>query len=169
MEESRRRTQALADCNLPSHSVKAEYVKIGIAPIFRYSAGLVPWSDAELSQLSSLWASGVKAGWGFPSSMDTAAVRVSSKLAGKHSPSALSIWMQDVEGLLSQCSIQPGLIQDLVAREVQSTCRAHGCRNLQQLQRMLRLPCNAPRSVVKTVLPPLLQHCTGPLLYFLQR
>jgi hypothetical protein len=83
MEETRQRLQALSECPLPRHSAKAKYVATGIAPVFQYSAGLVPWSDAELERLSTLWAAGAKAALGFSRSLDSAAVRLTEKMAGR--------------------------------------------------------------------------------------
>jgi hypothetical protein len=149
IEETRQRLQALTDCALPRHSAKAEYVKIGIAPVFQYSAGLVPWSDTELEQITSLWAAGCRAAWGFPMALDSAAMRLTRKMAGKASPSARVLWMKDVESLLAQCTSTPGLIAEIVALEVSRTCQKQCCQTLPQLQRMLRLPCVAATSVLE--------------------
>ncbi len=45
-------------------------IKLGVAPVFRYSAAVVPWSKAELEQISKLWILAYKQAWSFSSNMD---------------------------------------------------------------------------------------------------
>ena len=46
-----------------SPSLKELAIKVGIISVFRYSAGLVPWSRSELNNISTMWSTGHKQAW----------------------------------------------------------------------------------------------------------
>ena len=67
-------------------------LKLAIVSVFRYSAGLIPWSFVELDDLT--WVSGYRDAWALPTS-DAALFRLSSRHGGRGSPSAYVIWITE--------------------------------------------------------------------------
>ena len=53
-EEMKRRLQSLTSDDVLSPSLKELAIKVGVVSIFRYSAGLVPWTRLELDQISKI-------------------------------------------------------------------------------------------------------------------
>jgi hypothetical protein len=49
-------------------------VTSGIVSIFRATAGVVPWTGAELDDISKLWIWAFKQAWKYPKSMDKSAI-----------------------------------------------------------------------------------------------
>ena len=49
------RLQALREDRMLTPILKELAIKIGVVPIFRYSAGVVPWSKTELERINTMW------------------------------------------------------------------------------------------------------------------
>ncbi len=67
-------TQRLAGLLLDqvlSPNLKELSIKIGVIPVFRYSAGLVPCSKTEMERISKLWVTAFKLAWAFSSNLDS--------------------------------------------------------------------------------------------------
>ena len=63
MRETKLRLEALSKAQSLSSSMREAAVKVGIVSVFRYSAGLVPWTPTELDVLTQNWVAGFKAAW----------------------------------------------------------------------------------------------------------
>ena len=61
--EMQRRLESLNANEVLSPSLKELAIKVGIISVFRYSAGLVPWSRSELNNISKMWSTGYKQAW----------------------------------------------------------------------------------------------------------
>jgi hypothetical protein len=49
-------------------------IKIGVVPVFRYSAGVVPWTKTELEQISQMWLAAFKQAWTFSQKLDGSSI-----------------------------------------------------------------------------------------------
>ena len=58
--EMQRRLESLNADEVLSPSLKELAIKVGIISVFRYSAGLVPWTRSELNNISKTWSTGYK-------------------------------------------------------------------------------------------------------------
>jgi len=65
LEEMRQRLSALRLDSVLSPVLKELAIKIGVVPVFRYSAGVVPWTKTELDQISQMWLAAFKQAWTF--------------------------------------------------------------------------------------------------------
>ena len=63
MEERARRVAAMAPNQILTPCLKELTFKLGICSVFRYSAGLDPWTTAELDKLHALWLKAYKKSW----------------------------------------------------------------------------------------------------------
>ena len=67
----KRRLDALAEHRVLSQKEKEVLIYTSVCSVFRYSAGFVNWSTAELDSISKMWARAYKRAWTLPGSMDT--------------------------------------------------------------------------------------------------
>jgi len=58
-------------------------IKIGVIPIFRYSAGVVPWSKTELERINTMWLAAYKQAWSLPRNMDSTPIAVDKEQGGR--------------------------------------------------------------------------------------
>ena len=65
LEEMKQRLSALRLDSVLSPVLKELAIKIGVVPVFRYSAGVVPWTKTELDQISQMWLAAFKQAWTF--------------------------------------------------------------------------------------------------------
>jgi hypothetical protein len=140
-EEMKRRLESLTSDDVLSPSLKELAIKVGVVSIFRYSAGLVPWTRRELDHISKIWSAGYKHAWYGKAgrSADATPMILSSEDGGRDCPSACEVWIRDALDLYDQCLSLPGEISRLSLYFLQQTCLAHGCWTLNQLQRILRI------------------------------
>ena len=150
-EEMQRRLEALRQDEVLSPSFKEVVLKIGIVSVFRYSAGLVPWTRTELDNITSMWARGCKQAWGLPVSSDGSLMLLSYADGGRECPSAIEVWIRDALDLLDQCLSLPGEISQIARYHLQRSCQDRGCASLDQLQRILRIGGRA-QTVVELLL-----------------
>ena len=67
----KQRLDALAEDRVLSQKEKEVIIYTAVCSVFRYSAGFVDWSKAELDSISRMWARAYKRAWTLPGSMDT--------------------------------------------------------------------------------------------------
>jgi hypothetical protein len=139
MCEMQQHLQALKANEMLTPPLKEASVKIVVVPIFRYSAGVVPWSKTELDQISTLWMAAYKPenAWNLPCSMDSTPIILDQEHGGRACPSATEVWIRAGLDALDQCISLPGEISRIVTAHLQNTCLDHGCYALNQLQRLL--------------------------------
>ena len=153
--EMQQRLASLRDDDVLSPSLKELTIKVGVVSIFRYSAGLVPWSRSELDLISKMWSSGYKQAWYKEAARgaDATPMILSTNDGGRDCPSACEVWIRDVLDLYDQCLSLPGEISQLCSYFLHQTCISRGCWTLNQLQRILRINGRAdPTSVTELLM-----------------
>jgi len=151
LKEMDKRLEALSKAPALSASHLLMVLEFGIASVFRYSAGLTPWSKAELEKITSKWVQGGKLAWTLAPGTDSSLIRLCNRHGGRGCPNAVEVWTNDAAGLIEQCRRTPGVIADMTEASLIRNCRDHGCVTLFQLQRALRLESN-PATVVENLL-----------------
>ena len=151
LEEMRLRLKALQEEKVLSPSQTELVISIGVVSVFRYSAGLVPWTLSELDKITQMWTRGYKRAWRLSPSLDSSVMLLSLQDGGRGCPSAIQVWGNDVLELLDQCIRLPGEISQLTLHQLRQSCRDRGCATLDQLQRILRIGGRA-ESVVELLL-----------------
>jgi hypothetical protein len=152
-QATRERVTMLSKAHFLSPSQREMVVQLAIVSVFRYTAGLVPWSLSELEDLTAEWVRGYRGAWGLPKSTDDSFFRVSRGFGGRGCPSALSVWISETVSVISQCMRKPGLVAQLMVDELQRACASRGCQTLFQLQRMVRLiPLRVRKSRVELLM-----------------
>ena len=153
--EMQQRLASLRDDDVLSPSLKELTIKVGVVSIFRYSAGLVPWSRSELDLISKMWSSGYKQAWYKEAARgaDATPMILSTNDGGRDCPSACEVWIRDVLDLYDQCLSLPGEISRLCSYFLHQTCISRGCWTLNQLQKILRINGRAdPTSVTELLM-----------------
>lgn len=135
---TRERVEAVAQATALTPSQRESLVQLAIVPVFRYSAGLVPWTLSELEDLNSEWVRGYRGAWGLPQGTDASLFRLSRSRGGRGCPSALGVWTAEAVSLVTQCLRKAGVIAQLMTDDLQRVCMLRGCLTLYQLQRVLR-------------------------------
>ena len=90
--EMAQRLSALRMDRVLSPTLKELAIKIGVVPVFRYSAGVVPWTKTELEQISKLWLSAFKHAWTFSAKLDDSPMSLDRNDGGRECPSATDEW-----------------------------------------------------------------------------
>jgi hypothetical protein len=153
MQEMQHRLSALKIDNVLSPMLRELGIKIGVIPVFRYSAGVVPWSKAELEQISKLWMASYKQAWSFSSNMDGTPIVLNREDGGRECPSAVEEWTRAVLDLWDKCISLPGEISRIVTHNLHQCCLDHGCHALNQLQCLLRVSsCKAESTTERLLL-----------------
>ena len=151
--EMAQRLSALRMDRVLSPTLKELAIKIGVVPVFRYSAGVVPWTKTELEQISKLWLSAFKHAWTFSAKLDDSPMSLDRNDGGRECPSATDEWTRAVLDLWEQCICLPGDISRIVTHYLEQTCLDHGCSALNQLQYLLRVGgCHGASSVAERLL-----------------
>ncbi len=88
MQEMQHRLSALKIDNVLSPMLRELGIKIGVIPVFHYSAGVVPWSRAELEQIFKLLMASYQQAWSFSSNMDSTPIVLNREDGGRECPSA---------------------------------------------------------------------------------
>ena len=138
MRETKSRVVALAQAKFLTPSQREIAVTLAITSVFRYSAGLIPWTTWELEALTSLWVEGYRGAWSLPKS-DASLFRLSRRYGGRGCPIAHDVWISESMSLISQCLKKPGVVSRLMIEDLQRACLSRGCLTLFQLQRTSRL------------------------------
>ena len=71
LAEMKLQLEALKGNAVLLRSLEELVIKVGVVPVFRYSAGLVDWTKTELEQISKLWIGAFKHAWTLPRSTDS--------------------------------------------------------------------------------------------------
>jgi hypothetical protein len=87
----KRRLDALAEDRVLAQKEKEVIICTAVCSVFRYSAGFVDWSKAELDSISRMWARAYKRAWTLPGSMDTSPIILGQPEGGRGCPSAISL------------------------------------------------------------------------------
>ena len=138
-DEMRLRLSALRKDKLLPPVLKEVAIKIGVVSVFRYSAGLVPWSNTELDQISMSWVAAYKQAWSFSTKLDSSPMWLDRDEGGRECPSAVEEWIRAVLDVWEQCIGLPGEISRQAIQHLQTSCLDHGCHSLNQLQCLLRV------------------------------
>jgi hypothetical protein len=71
-----------------SPTLKELTIKIGVIPVFRHSACVVPWTKTESEQIFKLWLAAFKHAWTFSAKLDDSSMRLDRDDGGRECPSA---------------------------------------------------------------------------------
>ena len=149
MAKMEKRCIALAAADsIPRGELRELAVTCGIVSIFRATAGVVPWTGAELDRVSQLWIRAFKQAWECPTSMDSSVIILEKADSGRACPSARAVWTEDTLTVLDQCIQLPGTISALVLNHWRAACSSRGCVALNQLQKVIRID-GAAESIVE--------------------
>ena len=138
-DEMRLRLTALRTDKMLPPILKEVAIKIGVVSVFRYSAGLVPWSKTELDHISRSWVAAYKQAWTFSKTLDSSPMCLDLDEGGRACPSAGEEWIRAVLEVWEQCISLPGEISRQAMQHLQQSCLDHGCYALNQLQCLLRV------------------------------
>ena len=119
MEETARRVAAMAPNQILTRCLKELTFKLGICSVFRYSAGLVPWTTAELDKLHALWLKAYKKSWGSDRWVDDSPFLLPAVEGGRGCPLREEVWIEEVKKLYEQCLFLPGHISQLAIYQLQ--------------------------------------------------
>jgi hypothetical protein len=130
LEEMEKRCAALCRAPMLSPTEKELVLKLGVASVFRYSAGLVPWRRTDLENMTKSWVQTYRVAWRLPRGADTSILRLDMRDGGRGCPSALEMWIKDVLSTYEQCLRVPGEVHLLTSYSVAMECKVHGCTTL---------------------------------------
>ena len=122
--EMLQRLSALRLDRVLSPTLKELAIKIGVIPVFRYSAGVVPWTKTELEQISRLWLTAFKQAWTFSPKLDASPISLDREDGGRECPSATEEWIRAVLDLWEQCISFPSEISRVIWSKRVSTMDA---------------------------------------------
>lgn len=94
--EMERRLSAIHSARFLPPVLEETVIKVGAVSVFRYSAGLVPWTLSELEHLTGMWTGALRRAWRMPPGSDSALFRLPVRAGGRGCPSALRLWITDV-------------------------------------------------------------------------
>jgi hypothetical protein len=143
LNEMLRLMVALQEDRVLTKIEKEQLIVIAVCSVFRYSAGVVAWTDLSWIKITSVWAQGYESAWSLPTSMDNSPFVLSQSDGGQGCPSATELWIREVLGMLEQCVSLPGEISQVVTHHLQQQCTINGCYALNQPQRLLCVGGNA--------------------------
>ena len=153
--EMHRRIKDLMEDKVLPPSLKELAIKIGVISVFRYSAGVVPWTRTELDTITDMWIRAYKQAWfkAAARGMDSSPFVLNNNAGGRQCPSAIEVWMRDVLDTLDQCMTLPCEIAQFILFHLRQECCDHGCIALNQMQSLLRITGNAgSESLLKLLL-----------------
>jgi len=149
LAKMKRRCKALAeDDAIPRGGIKELAVTSGIVSIFRASAGVVPWTGAELDDITKVWIRAFKQAWEYSTSMDSSVIIVDQNDGGRRCPSGREVWTDDVLTVMDQCIQLPGEISAILLDRLRTACFSRGCSALSQMQKVVRVD-NTAESIVE--------------------
>ena len=139
--EMQRRLDELQKDEVLPPPLKELTITIGVTSIFRYSAGVVPWTRSELEVITNMWIRAYKYVWfkAAGRSMDSSPIVLCHDDGGRDCPSACEIYVREGLDTLDQCMTLPGEIAQFILCRLRQECHAYGCVALTQLQSLLRI------------------------------
>ena len=106
-----------------------QVVRSCIIPIFRYGAGLIDWTDAELDAITASWASARRMAWklapGTPNCLHT----LHCLDGGGHLPHAKVLWAKEMMSLWAMCRQFNDELCTMAKWEWEHSVRWVGCHN----------------------------------------
>ena len=120
-----------------SRPEKELIIVTAVCSVFRYSAGIVDWTKAELDDTTNSWISAFKQAWNPPPGSDGSPMLLAKSDAGRECPTAADMCTAEVLDTLEQCLGLPGEISQIVQQYLYLQCTANGCHSLNQLQTLI--------------------------------
>lgn len=114
---------------------------------FRYSAPLVPWTDAELDRLHTLWLRVHKAAWTLPKSFPASPFSLPQASGGCPLTHPKVFMIQALTTHVEKLVALPDQIRETAIRKYRQLCEECGCNNEKELSEFLqseRLPRTCP-------------------------
>ena len=111
----------------------------GISSVFRYSAGIVPWTTTELEKLTRLWAGGLKTAWRFTPGMTNSVPGLPRAEAGRQAPNAHEIYLHATITTWRSQHELPDDLRTLTEQAVTRDLRRFGVHTLAELRATLRV------------------------------
>jgi hypothetical protein len=100
---------------------------------FRYSAPLVPWTDAELDQLHRVWLQVHRAAWRLPPGYPSAPFVFPSALGGCPEAHPVVPMVQALAKHIEQLVALPDALRETTIRRFKKLCDSCGCHNEREL------------------------------------
>ena len=114
---------------------------------FRYSAPLVPWTDAQLDRLHSEWIGLAKAAWRLPPSFPSAPLTFPSSQGGSPVPHPRVYLVQALASHVEQLVALPDDLRKTAIEQYRQLCTDTGCHTARELSDFLsheRKPRSCP-------------------------
>ena len=100
---------------------------------FRYSAPLVPWTDAELDRLHAVWLQVQRAAWRLPPGYPSAPLLLPSARGGCPEAHPVVLMVQALAKHIEQLVALPDELRDTTIRKYKKLCDSCGCHNEREL------------------------------------
>jgi len=100
---------------------------------FRYSAPLVPWTDADLDKLHSVWLRVQRAAWRLPPGFPSAPLMFPREYGGCPGTHPVVPMIQALATHIEQLVALPDEIRDTTIRKFKQLCDSCGCHNEHEL------------------------------------
>ena len=100
---------------------------------FRYSAPLVPWTDAQLDRLHVLWIGLAKAAWRLPPSFPAAPLKLPLSQGGSPVPHPRVYLVQALSTHIEQLVALPDDLRDRTILQYRRLCHDTGCNTVAEL------------------------------------
>ena len=128
--------QVLAEHQMPLSSIVPS-MRMVAASRFRYSAALVPWTDAAPEQLSKVWTQVERAAWKLQRSFPSAQFRLPTEWGGMPLEHPRVVLIQALSTHVRQLVALPDSLRESTIRNYRRLCSSCGCLNERELARFL--------------------------------
>ena len=129
-------TRLLADHQIPMSFI-VPAMRMVAAARFRYSAALVPWTDAELEELFKVWMQVERAAWKLQRSFPSAQFRLPPDTGGTPIDHPRVVLVQALATHVRQLVALPDGLRESTIRSYRQLCTSCGCTNERELSRYL--------------------------------
>ncbi len=109
---------------------------------------MVPWTGAELDDITKVWIRAFKQAWEYSTSMESSVIIVDQNDGGRRCLSGREVWTDNVLAVMDQCIQLPGEISAILSDRLRTTCVSRGCSALSQMQKVVRVD-NTAESIVE--------------------
>ena len=109
-------------------------IQRGLESTFRFSAGIVPWSENNLLKLDRMWMRAYRTAWGLSNSTPDVVLRLPRTQGGLQVRTPLSVLVQTLWTHLAMCVDNDDGLKELAFLEYEEALRAHHCQDLVELQ-----------------------------------
>jgi len=124
--------QLLAEHQMPLSSM-VPAMRMVAASRFRYSAALVPWTDAALEDLFKIWMQVERATWKLPGSFPSAQFRLPTVAGGSPLEHPRVVLIQALSTHVRQLVAFPDSLRESTIRSYRRLCSSCGCLNEREL------------------------------------